>query len=235
MKNNLEYCVLTRKLGSVLGRERDVYIKLIACLVTDDLILKAGNKLTRAECKLIVLALAAVKSNSVNEALKVDNGNVILLSLSVVNGNDAGISLLHGGKLLLNVVRNNGSVALVSLDTLIVLDRDLRLNGNFHCHLNAVLADLGYIKIMGSGNRLNACLLDGVADNIGIYDIKRILIEHTLAVELFNHFKRSLTLTEAGKLNLILLLVISLKNSLVEVLAAYGDFKSVNVRFCLVS
>ena len=88
---------------------------------------------------------------------------------------------------------------------------------------------------MGSGNRLNACLLNGVADNIGIYDIKRILIEHALAVELFNHFKRSLTLTEAGQLNLILLLVISLKNSLVEVLAAYGDFKSVNVRFCLVS
>ena len=41
--------------------------------------------------------------------------------------------------------------------------------------------------------------------------------------------------TETGKLNLVLLLVVSLKNCLVEVLAAYADFKSVDVCFCFVS
>ena len=235
MKNNLEHCFLACKLGSVLGRESNVYVELVAGLVADDLLLEARDKLTRTEGKLIILALAAVECDAVNEALKVDNCDIVLLGLSVVNGNDTCVSLLHGSKLFLNVVCADGSVTLVCLDTLIIVNRDFRLNGNLHRHFNAVLADLCNVKIVRSGNRLNACFFDSVADNAGIYDIKRILKEYALAVELFNHFKRSLTLTETGKLNLVLLLVIGLKNCLVEVLAAYADFKSVDVCFCFVS
>ena len=95
VENNLEYSVLARKFGGVLGRECNVYVELVAGLVTDNLLLKAGNKLTRTESKLIVLTLAAVKSNAVNKALKVDNSDIVLLSLSVINRNNTGVSFLH--------------------------------------------------------------------------------------------------------------------------------------------
>ena len=44
MKLNLEHSVLVGKLGSVLGREFNVYVKFVAALVADNLLFKTGNE-----------------------------------------------------------------------------------------------------------------------------------------------------------------------------------------------
>ena len=84
LKLYLENRSLARKLGSViLFGEGNIDIKFIADGMTDDLILKAGNKLTRSELKRGVLCFAAFKSLSVAEALVVDLDNVVVLSRAV--------------------------------------------------------------------------------------------------------------------------------------------------------
>ena len=89
MKDYLEYCVLARKLLSIFLRELNVYVEGVACVVADNLLLKAGDELTGAECQVVFFGLAAFKGLAVGEAFKIDNSDVAVLSGSVLNGEDS--------------------------------------------------------------------------------------------------------------------------------------------------
>ena len=57
-------------LGVVIFGEGDVDVELIADVVADDLLLKAGDELAGADGQAEVLALAAVKRHAVQEAFE---------------------------------------------------------------------------------------------------------------------------------------------------------------------
>ena len=87
MQLDLEGGVLAGQLLSlVLLGELDVDVELLAGLVADDLLLEAGDEGAGAQHQRVVLSLAALESNTVNEALKVDvNGVAVLGSTSRVS------------------------------------------------------------------------------------------------------------------------------------------------------
>ena len=116
MKLNLKYSFLTRKVfGAVILGEGYIYIKLIADILADNLILKAGDKLTGAECKRMTLSLAAVKSYAVLKAFKVDNNGVAVLCGAVLNRYHSGVSFSHRVYFSLNLFGGNLNSYLFSL------------------------------------------------------------------------------------------------------------------------
>ena len=62
--------------------------------MSDDLILKAGDELTRTELKLIVGTLAALKSLAVDKALEVDDCDVALGGCAILNGDGSALRSL---------------------------------------------------------------------------------------------------------------------------------------------
>ena len=69
-------------IGEVYGNS-----ELLADLVTFNLLLKAGDKVARAEREAIAFCLAALKSFAVNKALKVDHCSIAILSGSALDLN----------------------------------------------------------------------------------------------------------------------------------------------------
>ena len=100
--------------------------------MADNLIFKAGDKLTRTDCKLKVFAFAAVKCNAVNKAFKINNCDVVFFNCSVFNGDNSCVSLLKILKLFFNLCRRNGCVCLNGFKSLLLANLDFGFNGNFH-------------------------------------------------------------------------------------------------------
>ena len=77
-------CFSCKLLCLIFFGECYVYCKFIACTLADNLLLKAGNKLSASDCKVEILSLAALKSFSVNKSLKVDYCYIAVLYGSVL-------------------------------------------------------------------------------------------------------------------------------------------------------
>ena len=86
----------------VLLGEGDVHVKLLAGLVADQLILKAGDEAAAAQHQAVVLGLAALKGDAVHKALEVHIHGVAVLGLTLA-GDDAAVAVLHADQLGLNV------------------------------------------------------------------------------------------------------------------------------------
>ena len=87
MELDLELSVLTLEvLCLIFLGELDVDGELVASVVTDDLLLKAGDEVAGTELEVIFLSLAALKSLAVAEALEVDDDGVAVLSGTVLYG-----------------------------------------------------------------------------------------------------------------------------------------------------
>ena len=95
MQLDLEGSVLAGQLaGVVFLGEFNVDVELVARLMADDLLLKAGDEGAAAERQRVVLRLAALERGAVDKALKVDVGNVAVLGRAIT-GQHAGVAVLH--------------------------------------------------------------------------------------------------------------------------------------------
>ena len=95
MQLDLEGGILAGQLlGLILGGELHLNVELVAGLVADDLILKAGDEGAGTEHQRIVLRLAAFKGHAVHEALKVDVSGVTVLGLALT-GQQTAVAVLH--------------------------------------------------------------------------------------------------------------------------------------------
>lgn len=86
MKLDLEnYGCAGKLLSLIILWEGYIDIKLVADVMSENLILEAGDELTAAKLKGELLSLAAVERNAVLEALEVDDNIVAVFCCSVVN------------------------------------------------------------------------------------------------------------------------------------------------------
>ena len=100
---DLEGSVLAGQLLSlVLLGELDVDVELLAGLVADDLLLEAGDEGAGAQHQRVVLGLAALESDAINEALEVDVNGVTVLG-STLTGQQTAIAVLHALDLGVNI------------------------------------------------------------------------------------------------------------------------------------
>ena len=103
MQLDLEGGVLAGQLLSlVLLGELDVDVELLAGLVADDLLLKAGDEGAGAQHQRVVLGLAALESDAVHEALEVDVNGVAVLG-STLTGQQTAVAVLHALDLGVNI------------------------------------------------------------------------------------------------------------------------------------
>ena len=86
----------------VFGGEGDLDFKFIANTVTDDLILKSGNKGVGAQLQILLFGLSAFKGNAVGKAFVIDIGRIPVLcgtvgdfDLSALTGTDILQLLFH--------------------------------------------------------------------------------------------------------------------------------------------
>ena len=216
---DLEHCVLGGKLGSVLRGEGHVNVEFVADAVADYLLLKAGDKGTRAEGEVIFLSLAALECLAVDKALEVDNGDIAVLGCSVVNVNYSCASLEHMLDLVIDFLGGDLRVALLGGEALVCLEGYFGLNGDVEAHLNALFGiHLLNVNIAGMINGSDACFVISGLNGFGEDYLERILIEYLLAIELLDHHKGSLALAEAGDGDGLSLLHVCLLDGSLEVL-----------------
>ena len=187
----------------VLG-ECYVDCEVLTCGLANDLLLKAGDKLTGADLKLEAVFLATVECLAVHEALKVDNNGIAVLNCSVLDSDKSAVSLLHGLELVVNVLVRDSLDILFNFYTLIIGNLYLGLSDALYLEGNAcVLGKSGNVNL-GSVNESKLSLVDSAANDLGNHSIYSIIIEAALAVEIFDHLTGSLALSESGNVDLIL-------------------------------
>ena len=77
----MDHSSLASQFGSlILGGEGDVHVELLTGGVANDLILEAGDEGAAAQGQVVVLSLAALKSDTVHKALEVDISDIAILS-----------------------------------------------------------------------------------------------------------------------------------------------------------
>ena len=183
-------------LGIVLGEGHND-ILLVACLKADELILEAGDERAGAERQGIALGLAAVKRLAVHKALEVQNDGVAGLGFAV-DGLDAGVALLHAGKLCVDLSLGDGDRLLGDLDALVFAEGDLGIElGGDGQHDAAVLGGL-HIGNGGLADSLELLLDNGSLVNVGEDLAHGVFIENLRAVHALDEFARGLALAEAG-------------------------------------
>ena len=197
----------------VLGGELYVYVKLVADIVSDDLILKSGNKLTGAENKVAALSLAAFKRLVADKAFVVDIYCVAVLSGAILNVDHSRVALAYSVDLGFNFVVGDFLNGLFELDALVVLDLNIGFYINLRYENNAACVVNGlYIKL-GTADSVNAGLFQSVGVSVGDKIVDRVFVKYALAVHLFDDGAGSLAASEAGNCNVLRLLFIDLGDS----------------------
>ena len=127
---DLEDSFLASQLSSlILGGEGHVDVELLASGVADDLILEAGDEGAAAQGQAVVLSLAALECNAIDEALEVDIDDVAVLS-SALTGQLTGVALLHTLQLGVDGLVGNSMDRLLNGQTGVVADLDFGLDGD---------------------------------------------------------------------------------------------------------
>ena len=193
----------------IIFRELYSYVEVLTDLVTSYLILKAWNELTAAQFQLVVFALAAFESLVAEETFKVQVHFIADLSCTVVNRNNTCIALTHILDLLVYVLVSNFLDNLRRLNTLVAVQRDLRLGNADNLHGYAVfLADCGNFYLRGIYN-VQLVVYDQSRQFHVQQSVDCILIEYIFAVCSLAHFPRYLALTESRHRDVLLLALIS--------------------------
>ncbi len=194
--------------------------------MADQLILKARNKGAGADGQRIVLALAAGELNAVNRAHEIDGGSIVLLDLAI-HVNYTGILLQLSVQALCHFLGRYCGVSLLNGHTLVLAQCHYRLHSN-GSGINQVLSLADLINSdLRSGNDLQSGLLHSLRISSIQNRIDCLLIEHLNAVHLLDHGHGCLSLSETGKIESILGLVIGLYKCLVELrsLNLYGQLR----------
>lgn len=95
-------------LGVILLGEGDVDVEFILSVVADNLLLKAGNKLTCAQLERIALALTTVEGSPIQKALEVNDRGIAHLRGAALYRDDAGIALLQTANLSIDLLVADG-------------------------------------------------------------------------------------------------------------------------------
>ena len=206
----MEHDRLTRQVLVIVLGEGNVDVLLLAGGHADHLLLKARNKLAGAQLQVKIVALAALKGHAVVKALEVDVGGVSHLG-SPLHGLSGSHILGHPVQLGLNLSVRNGNLSLLHFQALVLAQGDLGidLGGQGQGH-DVVLADL-HISQAGTADGLEALLLgNGKIIDLGEDLIQAVLVEHVGAVHSLDHLPGSLALAEAGDLDVLAGLHVSL-------------------------
>ena len=193
----MEHDGLAAEIVAVVLREGDVKIALLAGGNADELALEAGNKGVGAENKVLILRRAAVERNAVEQSGVVDVHGVAVLR-GALHGNKTGILLAQALDVAVNLFIGDFGGGLFRLKALILAERDLGVNVGAEAQNSAVLLrDLG----VGHGRTADGLELAlGNAERKSVVRgiIKRIIIEHVLAVHPLDNHAGRLALAEAG-------------------------------------
>ena len=206
----------------ILLGERDVDLTLLADLRTDELILEARDEAVRADFERIVLALAAFKCLSVNEALEVERHEVAVLDLSALGGIDhLAAATTHALDFLVDVLIRDLIDLLFNLDALVLAERYLGLCREacleddilslFQCH------DLD----IGARNGRHVLLLQGVGKRLVRHGVKCRIKNRLLADALLDDMARRLALAEAWDAHAVCKVLASLRLGLLQDLRFY--------------
>ena len=209
MDLHLEHDSLACQLGGVLLGEGDVQILLIAGLQANQLLLKTGNKAAGTQLQAVVLALAALESNAIQEALEIDHDGIAVLSLTL-NGHQTGVALLHTLQTLIHVSCSNLDLVLLCAQALVLAQSDLGIHGNHSLEGEAFLGALADHLNVGITDNLQLLLLDGSIISLGECVINGFLEKHFCAVHLLDHLAGSLTGAETLHIDLLAHLLICL-------------------------
>ena len=200
---------LASQFSMVILGEGDVDILLFTHIHADNLLLKAGNELTGTQLQVKVSALAAVEGNAIVKALKVNVGGVAHFSstLNILSGSNV---LSHPIQLSLNLSIGNGNLSLLHFQALILAQSDLRVDlGGQGQGNHTVVTDL-HIGQVGTTNGLELLLGNGKVINFGEDLLQAIFIEDVGAIHSLDHLPGSFALTEAGDLDILASLHVSL-------------------------
>ena len=217
MNLDLEDNVLAGQFGGILLGEGDVDILLVAGLHADNSIFKAGNKGVRTQLQIVVLALAALETLTVQEAVKVDDSGVAQLGFAL-DGNQTGSTVNQRLQLALDVSVSDLDLGLGSGQALVLAQLDFGLDGNDSLKGQAFLAhgDDLHGRIC---HYVQTLLLDGLGVSGGIKCVHSIFIENAGAVHALDDLTGSLALAEAGDRDAALALTVSLFDGGVEFLS----------------
>ena len=208
----------------VILRERDVYFKFIAYIMPDNLPLEALDKTVGAKLKRVLLALAAFERLAVDKSLEIDHRGISVLGGAAFHRNHTAILRLHAGKLGVDLCVGRLRYLLFNLNTLVALDRYLRLDGDGRLEAVAVLPDLHNLDI-GAVDRFDALFLHRVLIGGGIRIINGFLVKHTLAVQALNHFSGRFAAAETGNIHPLAVALECRVNRLFKRFSVHLDFK----------
>ena len=198
--------------------------------MADDLILEAGDEGAAAQSQAVVLCLAAIESNAIDEALEVDIGDVAVLC-STLTGQLTGIALLHTLQLSVHSLIGNSMDRLLHGQTGIITNLDFGLDSDLHgqgstlglaCRINGDLR---------AANRLNASFLDGCLVSFGEQLVDGVIGKDISAVHLLDQSTGSLALTEAGHRVLLALLLEDVGNCSLEGLSVNRELQLCHALF----
>ena len=183
-----------------------------------------------ADSQGVVLALAALKSNIVNKAFKVNNCNVSVRNRSF-HGHHSGIVLPLLVQIRIHLFIGYCDVDLLHFHTLIFSKGYFRLQGYFRCENKRLSSfDLRYIYL-GGRNYCIFALFHSLFVCFGNQGIGSIFIEEFLTVQLLDHLAWHFTLTESGNLNFSLIFLVSLFNSSFQLFCRNFNCKLCHVFF----
>ena len=193
----------------VLLWEGNIYLALLADILSDKLVFKRINERMGTNLKLMVRSLSALKRNAVRKALVINRRNVAHRNRAVFHGHRPGILLPRPVKLRRYLLLAHRDIGLFHLNALVLSERNRRLYRNLRREDKA-LALLHLRHINGRPrNNLKAALLRRRIVSFRNNLIRRILIENTRTVHLLDNRARCFALAEALHINPALILMIS--------------------------
>ena len=231
MQLDLEDSFLASQLSSlILGGEGDVDVELFASRVADDLILEAGDEGAAAQGQAVVLSLAALECNAIDEAFEVDINDVAVLS-SALTGQLTGVALLHTLQLGIDGLVGNSMDRLLNGQTVVVADLDFGLDGDLDSQGHALGLVCGIHADLRAANGLDASFLDGCLVCVGEQLVDGIVGKDISAVHLLDQSAGSLALAEAGNCVLLALLLEDIGNCGLEGLSVDGELQLCHALF----
>ena len=198
-------------------------IPLLARIHTYHLFFKAVDEGVGAYLKSLALSGAALELDAGYAALIVE-----VYGIAVLNG---ALNIYHARDLFAlaldlrsHVVIRNIILALFYFYTLILTQLDLGAHGNL-CGKHQILAvqwqvNYGNVRPV---DHFYVVLLYGCLIYLGVDDIERIIKEGQRAIGVFDHLARSMSLAEAGDVELLAVGMISLLNGLLKLRRRYLD------------
>ena len=207
MQLDLEDSSLTSQLSSlILLGEGDVHVELLTGGVANDLILEAGDERAAAQGQVVVLSLAALKSDTVHKALEVDINDIAILS-STLTGQLTGVALLHALQLCIDGLVGNSMDSLLNGQTVVVADLDFGHHSDLDGQGHALGLAGSIHRNLGTANGLDAGFLHSCLVSSGEQLIDGIIGKDISAVHLLDQRTGSLALAEAGHGVLLALLL----------------------------